>query len=231
MNIKKKHMNSNKKIGRIIGILLLFIFVSGVIIFQFLQGPVLFSDNFMAITASKANQITISVLLGILSGVLSIIIAVMLLPIFKRYNYNLAFLYLAFCILNFIAITADNVSVISMLELSKEYVKNGNPDSFQIIGNLISEKHRWTHYFYLLISCFPVFVLYYTLYLAKLVPKVISVFGIIAVLFMFIEELLSIFGHGISMDMLLPIALVQIVLPLWLIYKGLNSPLFEKDKK
>jgi hypothetical protein len=48
---------------------------------------------------------------------------------------------------------------------------------------------------------------------------------------MFTEELLSIFGHGISMDMLLPMALIQLTLPLWLIFKGLNSPLLEKENE
>jgi hypothetical protein len=46
---------------------------------------------------------------------------------------------------------------------------------------------------------------------------------------MFIEELLSIFGQGISMNMLLPIALIQITLPLWLIFKGLKSPFLEEE--
>lgn len=224
-------MNSNKKTGRITGILLLLIFISGIIIFQFLQGPVLFSDNFMTITAANSDQIIISVLLGILSGILSIIIAILLLPIFKNYSYSLAFLYLAFSILNFLAIMIDNISVISMLELSNEYVKNGDSNSLQTIGNLIYQKHRWTHYFYLLISCFPVFVLYYTLYLSKLVPRIFSIFGIIAVLIMFIEELFSIFGHGIGMNMLLPIAIIQLILPLWLIFKGLNSHKLEKENK
>lgn len=216
-------MNSNKKAGRITGVLLLFIFISGIIIFQFLQGSVLFSEDYLSITALKSDQIIISVLLGILSGILSIIIAIILFPIFNKHSYKLALLYLAFCILNFIAIMIDNVSVIAMLELSQDYVKHGNSDSFQILGNLIYQKHRWTHYFYLLISCFPVFVLFYTLYLSKLVPRIISVFGIFAVLIMFIEELLSIFKYGLGMDMLIPIALIQLTLPLWLLYKGLKS--------
>ena len=221
-------MYSNKKVGRITGVLLLFIFITGVVVFQFLQGPVLFSDDFMIKTASNSNHIITSVLLGILSGVLSILIAVILLPVFKKYSYNLAFLYLAFSILNFLAIMIDNVSVISMLELSKEYLNNPNSNSLQLLGNLMFEKHRWTHYFYLLISCFPVFVLYYTLYITKLVPRIISIFGIIAVIIMFIEELLSIFGHGLGMDMLLPIALIQLLLPLWLLYNGLKTPELEK---
>jgi hypothetical protein len=224
-------MNSNQKVGRITGVLLLFVFISGIIIFQFLQGSVLFSDNFLANAFENSNQIIGSIVLGIFSGIASIVIATLLLPIFKRHNFTLAYLYFAFCILNFIAIMIDNVSVISMLALSEEFVKNGNDGSLKIWEILIYEKHWWTHYFYLLISCFPVFVLYYALYLSKLVPKIISIFGIIAVFIMFIEELLSFFGHGIGMNMLLPIALIQLILPLWLIYKGFNSSKIEQTNQ
>ncbi len=224
-------MNSNQKTGRITGILLLFVFISGIIIFQFLQGPVLFSDDFLITTSKNSNEIISSILLGILSGITSIVIAIILLPVFKRYSFNLAYLYFAFCILNFIAIMIDNVSVLSMLEFSQEYLKNGdeNSSSLKIMGTLIYEKHWWTHYLFLLISCFPVFVLYYTLYVTKLVPRIISIFGIIAVSLMFVEELFSIFGHSISMNMLLPIALIQLILPLWLLYKGLNSSTMETE--
>jgi len=223
-------MYSNQKAGRISGLLFLFVFISGVVIFQFLQGPVLFSDNFLNATSENSNQIIISVLLSTLSGVASIIIATILLPIFKRHSFNLAFLYLAFCILNFIAIMLDNVSVVSMLELSQEYVKNadGNSNSLELMGTVFYEKHRWTHYMFLLISCFPVFVLYYAFYLYKLVPRIISVVGILSVILMFIEVLFSIFGHSVSMNMLLPMGLIQLILPLWLIYKGLNSSLLEQ---
>ncbi|HAT65767.1 MAG TPA: DUF4386 domain-containing protein, partial [Flavobacteriaceae bacterium] len=166
---------------------------------------------------------------SILSGLATITVATLLLPIFKRHNPHLAYVYFAFCILGFIAIMIDNVSVISMLELSNEYVKNGNHTSVDMLETLVYQRHRWTHYFYLLLSCFPVFVLYYTLYLSKLVPRIISIFGIFAVILMFIEEVLSIFGHSISMNMLLPIALIQITLPLWLLFKGLNTPVLAKD--
>jgi hypothetical protein len=123
----------------------------------------------------------------------------------------------------------DNVSVISMLELSNEYVLNGSDSSLNILETLVYQRHRWTHYFYLLLSCFPVFVLYYTLYRTKLVPRIISIFGIFAVALMFVEEVLSIFGQGISMDMLLPMALVQLALPIYLLVKGLKTPVLVSD--
>ena len=217
-------MYSNQKAGRISGALLLFVFVSGILIFQFLQGPVLFSDEFLTATSENSNQIIVSVLLSILSGLTTILIATILLPIFKRHSPLLGYLYLAFCIVSFIAVMLDNVSVISMLELSNEYVANGGDSSLNVLETLVYQRHRWTHYFYLLLSCFPVFVLYYTLYKSKLVPRVISGFGIFAVALMFVEEVLSIFGQGISMDMLLPMALVQLTLPIYLLIKGLKTP-------
>lgn len=190
-------------------------------------------DNYLSATSSSATQIIISCLLGVLSGLLSVIISIVLFPIFKRYNATLAYIYFAFCILEFVAISIDNVSVLSLLELSKEYVNNGgeNSDTYKIMGTVLYGRHWWTHYFTLLISCFPVFVLYYTLYLTKLIPRIISIFGIIAVFLMFTEEILSMFGSSISMNMLLPMGLIQLFLPLWLLFKGLNSSTLQPEIK
>ncbi len=219
-------MYSNKKVGRIAGVLFLLIFILGVTVYQFLQGPVLFADNFLAIASYSSDQIIMSTLLGILSGVISIVVATILLPIFKRHSYNLGFMYFAFCILGFIAVCIDNISVLSMLELSQEYAKSGadKAEVLNTMGVIFYEKHWWTHYLSLLISSFPVFVLYIALYLSKLVPRAISIFGIIAVSLMFIEILFTILGRGISMNMLLPLGLIQLILPFWLIFKGFNSP-------
>ena len=226
-------MKSNKKTGRLVGLLFLLIFATGITVYQFLQGPVLFSDDFLTTASENSNEIIISALLLFLSGITSIVIATVLLPIFKKHSVILAFLYLAFSILGFIAISVDNISVLSMLELSLEYTKNetGNSDILNTLGNLFYKKHWWTHYLSLLISCFPVFILYYSLYVSKLIPKVISIVGIIAVILMFIEILFSLFGNSISMNMLLPIGLIQLILPLWLIFKGLNSTVLEAEMK
>ncbi|MCK8480596.1 DUF4386 domain-containing protein [Psychroserpens algicola] len=222
-------MESNKNTGRLVGLLFLFLFATGIIVYQFLQGPVLFSDNFLTTTSENSNKIIISTLLLFISGIISIVIAVVLLPIFKKHSVILAYLYLASTILEFITISIDNISVLSMLELSLEYTKNesGNSDILSAIGTIFYKKHWWTHYLSLLMSCFPVFILYYTFFVSKLIPKVISIIGLIAVFLMFIEVVLSLFGHSISMNMLIPIGLIQLILPLWLIFKGLNSPVVE----
>lgn len=226
-------MKSNKKTGRLVGLLFLIIFPIGVFVYQFLQGPVLFSDDFLTTTSANSNEIISSTLLLFLSGIISIVIAAVLLPIFKKHSITLAFLYLAFTVVSFIAITIDNVSVLSMLELSLKYTENGTENSsiLNTLGDVYYKKHWWTHYLSLLISCFPVFTLYYTLYISKLVPKIISIVGITAAILMFIEILFSIFNNSISMNMLLPIGLIQLFLPIWLIFKGFNSSTLKTEMK
>ncbi len=218
-------MNSNKETGRIVGILLLLTFIMGVSIYQFLRGPIVFAEDYLTITSLNSNQIITSILLGFLSGTISIVIAVILLPVFKAYSDRLAYLYVAFCILNFMALTLENYGALSLMELSNEFVINGagNNDFFQHMGAVFYENHKWTHYIYLLISCLPVFVLYYTLFYSKLIPRVISIFGLIAVLLMFIEVVISIYGVSTNMNLMIPMGLIQLFLPFWLIIKGLKN--------
>ena len=224
-------MKSSTKLGRVIGLLFLFIFVMGILVYQFLQGPILFSDDFLTTAAPNANKLITSVLLGSLSGLFSIIISTLLFPVFKKYSNTLAVLYLGFSILDFVAISIDNTSVLAMLELSKEYVTNVEVDTsmLETMAPIYSQKHWWSHYLSLLTSCFSVFVLYFAFYRTKLIPKILSGFGMLAVMLMFIELLTSILGEGISMNMLLPMGLIQLILPLWLLVKGLNTKWLETD--
>tara|TARA_R110001583_G_scaffold50577_5_gene157964 strand:+ start:5176 stop:5820 length:645 start_codon:yes stop_codon:yes gene_type:complete len=203
----------------------------GILVYQFLQGPILFSEDFLTTAAPNTNKLITSVLLGGLSGLFSITISALLFPVFKKYSTTLAILYLAFSILDFVAISIDNTSVLAMLELSKEYVTNVevNTGMLEAMAPIYSQKHWWTHYLSLLTSCFSVFVLYFAFYRTKLIPRIFSGFGMLAVLLMFIEMLASILGEGISMNMLLPMGLIQLILPLWLLVKGLNTKWLETN--
>lgn len=216
-----KNMPTIHNTGRLVGVLFLLIFIAGVATYQFLQAP-LFSDDYLSAIASGSRQLIVSVVLGLFSGIASIVIASLLLPIFKKYNASLAYIYLAFCVFSSVSIAIDNISVLSLLDFSRLYVQEltGDTTILQLMGELLYERHWWTHYLSLLISCFPAFILYRALYLSQLVPRAISLFGMLAAALMFTEQLSSILGHSISMNMLLPMGLVQLFLPLWLIVRG-----------
>ncbi len=219
-------MISDKKVARIVGVLLLIIFTSGVMMYQLLQGPSLFVDEYLTETFTQSSQVIGSTLLGVLIGTLSIIIAIILLPIFKMHSERLGYLYLAFTIINFAAIALDNIAVLAMLEVSREYVNDAsiNLDHLKTMGVVFHRIHRWTHFLSLLISCLPVFVLFFTLYQTRLTPRLLSGFGMIAAFMMLVQMVFSMFDNGISSNLLLPIAIIQLVLPVWLLIKGLKEP-------
>lgn len=213
-------MNLTKQTTRTIGVLFLIIFISGILVYQVLRGPFLFGDDFLANAVLNSNKVTISTLVSFLAGILTILISILLLPVFKKFNNTLAYTYVAFCILNFIAITIESYSAISLLDFSTEFSKSDNKAALESLSGVFYNNHRSAHFMYLLTSCLPVFVLYYALLVGKLVPKAISIFGIIAVLLMFISILFSIFNIKGWSDLMIPIAIIQLFFPFWLIFKG-----------
>ena len=219
-------MNSKINSGRIVGILLLLTFILGVLINQFLQGPILFSEDFLNKVSANSNQVVLSILLGLTNSILALVIAVILLPIFKQSNYSLAFLYLAFSVISFATILIDNTGILTILGLSNEYVAAGASEAgyFELIGAVFYQARWWTHYMTLLISSLPFFVFYYLFYQTKLIPRYVSVWGLLAALLMLVEVLSSMFGQSLGMILFLPLGLNQLFLATWLIIKGLKSP-------
>jgi hypothetical protein len=217
-------MNSTKKTARIVAVLLLLTIIIGILINQFLQGPIVFSKDFLTKVSANSNQIIISTVLGVVTGALGVGIAVILLPIFAQYK-RLSYLYFGFSLIGFAIILIDNVSVLSILGLSQEYVnaEASAADELQTLGTILFQTRWWTHYTMLLISGLPLFMFYYLFFLTKLIPRFISVWGLIGVLMLFTEVLLSFFGQGIGMILFLPLGLVQILMVIWLLIKGFNT--------
>lgn len=220
----------NQKHIRVAGLLLLTVFVIGVVNYQFLRGPIVFDDDYLSLIANNQPQIVYSVLLSFLSGVLSIIVALVLFDYFKKGSSLLALGYIVFTVLNFIGITIENIAVFSLLEVSQEYINTVDlkeNTSFISLGATLYGFHKWSHYSFLLLSCLPVFMLFYNLFKLKFIPKFISIFGIVAAILMFINITFLMIEVKIPIDLMLPIALVQLLLPFWLMIKGFN---FKNEK-
>ena len=131
-------------------------------------------------------------------------------------------MFLSFTIVGFIILAIDNVFVLSLLSLSEWHTNSGisATTQFQTIGAVLYETRWWSHYLEMFVACFPLFVFYFALFRAKLIPKFISLWGIVSVVLMNIAILLAIFDQGTLMVLFTPLALNQLVLFPWLIFKG-----------
>jgi hypothetical protein len=208
---------------RISGVLLLIVFVIGVINYQFLRGPLVFDDNYLSLVANHQSKIILSVLLSFFSGILSIVVSLALFEYFRKGSLVLALAYIAFTLVNFMGIMVENIAAFSVLEVSQAYIENTafrESSASVLFETTFYGIHKWAHYSFLLLSCTPVFVLFYGLFKFRFIPRLISVFGMIAVVLMFVDVILLMLEIKIPIDLLLPIGLVQLLLPVWLIIKG-----------
>jgi len=212
----------NNKTARIVGCIFLIQFIIGILVNQFLINPVAFSEDYLTSIFANSNKIIIGVLVSIVSGIISIGAAVLLYPIFKKHSKGIALLFLNFSIVGFVILAIDNVFVLSLLSLSEEYT-NSNILNLQDLGAVLYKTRWWTHYLEMLVACFPLFVFYFALFRIKLIPRFISLWGIISVILMCIAVLLAIFNQGTLMVLFIPLALNQLILFPWLIFKGFKT--------
>lgn len=90
---------------------------------------------------------------------------------------------------------------------------------------MLAYRH-WDFLMYTLVYCAGAFLFYYLLYRSKLVPRLLSVWGFIAVLLCLTAALWGFFGLSYKSTtyflLAAPIALNELTLAIWLIIKGFN---------
>lgn len=160
------------------------------------------------------ESLAIVVSLELMSGVAVIAIAVLMFPLLKPWNKRITLGYLAAKV-----IEGGLMIIAGLLLLSSSSVLLG-------IRDLIYVSHA---YFFILASM----LFYYLLYQSKLIPRFISVWGVIALISLLIGNLLEIAGNTHPMIKLFYplIMLNEVFMAIWLLVKGFNLSVITKGEK
>ena len=224
-------MNSNKKVGRIVGALFIIVMLLWFIGFYLLE-QVLNAPDYLADIYPNKTKVTVGVLFELLevAGVLGI--TFIMFPILKKYNESLAIGYVGFRIFESIMLVAALICALTLITLSQEFIEAGASDTsyFELLGTLLKEvRVRWSLFVLAFFHPLAALPFYYFLYRTKLVPRFISGWGFLAALFLIIDQVvLESFGLGlirISGNPItgIPMGLNEIVLGVWLVIKGFNE--------
>ena len=222
-------MNSDRKSAIIVGVLFIVATVASLLSTGFTDSILDTPDYLIKISANQ-NRVIIGVLFQFIAAATSAGIAISLYPILRKYNESLALGSVGFRLIEGVFYIVAALGLQSLLSLSQEYVKAGAPATshFQILGTLMIAVRKWANFVFGVISfCLGALMYYYVFYRSKLIPRWLSGWGIIGVALLLSMALLIMFGKepsGILMLLALPIALQEIVLAIWLIAKGFNSP-------
>ena len=224
-------MDSHRKTAIIVGVLFITATVTSSL-YYVLVTPILNAPDYLIKVSENANQVIIGVLLYLIDCAAVVAIPIMLFPIFKKHNEALALGYVGSRMIESVTIIVGHISLLSLLTLSQEYGQAGVPDAshFQAFGALLlAVIDRALLLGVEFVFALTALILNYLLYRSKLVPRFISVWGLIGAILLLASGFLVMFGlspspsSAISMLLSLPISLQEMVFAIWLIGKGFNQ--------
>ena len=176
------------------------------------------APDYLINVSENENQVTIGALFSSIMAVALAGVAITVYPILKKHNEALALGYVAATIIDGVLFIASILARLTLLTLSKEFVKAGAPHTsyFQTTGALLLAVHNWAYNVLWPITVgLGALMFYYLLYKSKLIPRWLSVWGFIgAILFP---------AASVSEFFILPLVVNECILAVWLIVKGFNS--------
>jgi len=213
----------------------LFIIATGapILSFQFLQH--ITASDYLISVAANATQVTMGALLEFIMALAIAGIAIAMYPILQKYSETLAIGYLGARLMEaVIFIVIAVLGVLSVVTLSREFVRAGSPDVsyFQTLGTLLVGAHDWSYVLAgKVVFTLSALILNYVLYQSKLVPRFLAVWGLLGAVLLLAGGVLNMFGLLPDTSVLgtlvfLPIALQEMVFAVWLILKGFNPTAF-----
>ena len=223
-------MYSEEMAARISGILFIAAtgaaIVSGAFLLPILEAP----DYLVQVSANEINAMIGAVFYFIMAAA-GASIAIPMYPILKKYNESLALGSVGFRFIEGAIFMVGVFFVILLVPLSREFVDAGAPDDshFQTLGVLLRAGYTIDHVVVPGVFAFSIggLMYYYIFYQSKLVPRWLSVWGIIGVILGIVNGLFDMFGgvpvETISMLLDFPIFVNEMVLAVWLIVKGFNE--------
>jgi Domain of unknown function (DUF4386) len=217
-------MESKKAVGRIVGVLMLLQMCIAAMVNFALLGPVFGAPGFLVNGAGHPTMFALSALLGIASGLLTLGIAIAAYPIFRQCSHAMALWFVALAVVGLSTIVVENINLMSMLSLSESFAKANSVDRdiLSLVRVIVASARNWAHFIGLMVAGATLWVFYSVLYRFALIPRVLSAFGLLAVLSQITAVAMPLFGNDVVFLMLAPLGFCQLAVAIWLIVKGLR---------
>jgi hypothetical protein len=217
-------MTSPRKTATIVGIL--FLIATVVLIVSGIFSQSITTPDYLTSIAANQTSVTTGALLEIISAAAIVGIPIALFPILKKHNEGLALGYVGARFFEGVFLVASTVILLVLLSLSQEYVNAtaASAASFQTAGTLLLSAREWCSVLLDFPFTISAIILNYIFYKSLLIPKWLSIWGIIGATLWLAIAPLHLFGFNPQMIeiLALPIAAQEMVLAGWLIVKGFN---------
>ena len=223
-------MNSAKNTPRYLGAAFLLVAVAGLVSGLFLAPvdmlPASVSGNIsdtMTIIANNALQMRASIVGEMIAAIGIVLLGVLLFVTLKKQNGKIALVALGLYLIEAALLAVREILVFSLLRISQESVIAGHPAYLQTLGNLFYESQSFGYSLHMVSFAVGATLFYYLFFKSGYIPRVLSLWGLIAAPLAFIGTLFVLFGYDVPIVVFLPNLPFELTIGVWLIVKGFNS--------
>ena len=197
-----------------------------------LTNGLLTGPDFLSKVSANQYQVVSAALCVLIMGLALAVIPVLVFPILKKQNEALALGYVVFRGgLETVTYLVIVVSWLLLIPLSHEYVSAGAPNApyFLTLGNLLIRSGEIGSALTAVVFPLGALMFYVLLYQTKLLPRWLSVWGMIGVVLdLLVTGLGGLYGLSAAMSTLegvfnMPIFIQEMVMAVWLIVRGFNQ--------
>ncbi|NRS50394.1 DUF4386 domain-containing protein [Brevibacillus sp. HB2.2] len=219
----RKRTNAGRRSAIVTGVLLIAGLITGICSVV----PVIDGADYLVMASPNENQVLLGAFFQLLMIVAYVGIPLMMYPLLSKHHKGLALGSVAFGIIAGVFIMLGVIILLLLLTVSHEFAKIGtlHVSYFQTLGGLLREGRDLVNHVATTLA-FALAMLLFTcvLYQTQLVPRWLSVWGLIGSTLSILASLLFMIrfiGLDATYMMLnIPIAFQQLVLAIWLIIKG-----------
>jgi hypothetical protein len=220
-------MNAINKTSRVLGVAFLLQFVTSFCSGAFLRQAWFVPGNINETMLKIANNpwlMKANILVDMLTALGIIFLGAMLFVTLRKQSEKIALVALGFYILEAALLAVSRIEAFSFLRISQEYVIAGQPAYLETMGNLAFESMDFVgSTLHMLTFCLGGILFYYLLYKSGIIPRVLSLWGLITVFPMLIATLSAIFGYELSIFFYLPYIPFELVIGVWILVKGVKE--------
>jgi hypothetical protein len=206
--------------------------VGGEVFTSLISSKPLVGVDMLGLVAANSSQITGGAFFTLMMGISLVAMTVFLYPIFRKDSEELAGGLLLFRgALEGTGYMFSTLGFLALVALSNEYVATGaDSAALQSVGNFLYQFQARIGPVSTLMFIIGATFLYVSFYRTRLIPRWLSVWGLIGAVGVFAYVLLDFFrmDNGIGFYLQMVIAPQEIVMGLWLVIKGFNQDAVKK---
>lgn len=231
--------NNHRRTAIIVGVLFIiataFLFIGEAVYKPFLGSP-----DYLELAYPNRSTVVFGIMLEYICVLAMPLIPAFFFPVLRKHSEALAIAYIIFRSLEgIILIAVAEVGKLSLIGISQDYLANSEADAtyFHAIGNAMKSFIAWgdtAGLMYNIVFTLGGFTVYTVLFQSRLIPRWLSGWGLMAIAVLLVGVVLgpfvSIMG-SMELFFVLPIAVQEMVMALWLIIRGFNPSAIEPESK